>query len=371
VNESSASAPLWREIVRWSALTAAFIGPGTVTMAARAGAESGWLLIPVVLAAGLACYLAQYTSAMITMGSGLPILEAMRQLPGGSYMRPLLVVLIIAGCMAFEAGNLTGAASGIELLTGAHYGWLPLFCAVAAALMLYSGNSFIRISLGMMVFAMAVFFFLAAIPVVGNGITTKPFPPNGLMLALGLFGTTLVPYNIFMGSALAKGASQERLPTALAVSIGTGVFITLVILISGTAISGGFTFAALYDHMLGLPGGTLAAKAVATGLFAAGFSSAITAPFAASVLFPEQSSGRKLVPMLVLLAGVGGAISGGTPVAIITFAQVANALVLPAALGALSLLSFRVLASFYLAMANGILALVFLGLSIRWFWVTF
>lgn len=80
--------------------------------------------------------------------------------------------------------------------------------------------------------------------------------------------------------------------------------------------------------------GSWAAVALGIGLFAAGFSSAITSPYAASliassVLGSENKNQIRLVWSAVLLTGFGFGISGVKPIPVILAVQAMNGFVLP------------------------------------------
>jgi Mn2+/Fe2+ NRAMP family transporter len=83
--------------------------------------------------------------------------------------------------------------------------------------------------------------------------------------------------------------------------------------------------------------GASATYLLATGLFAAGLSSAITAPlatgFAAAELFKFESDPKvvkfRMVAGAVLLVGAIVAVTGARPIEIILFAQIANGVLLP------------------------------------------
>ncbi len=76
---------------------------------------------------------------------------------------------------------------------------------------------------------------------------------------------------------------------------------------------------------------------MATGLFAAGISSAVTAPLAAAFTLSGvlnlnkqlSSTSFKAIWLTILVMGVAVASSGYKPISIIWFAQVANGLLLP------------------------------------------
>ena len=59
-------------------------------------------------------------------------------------------------------------------------------------------------------------------------------PSNGGLLLLGLVGTTVVPYNIFLGSGISKGQTIPMMRVGLTISIVIGGLITAFILIAGT-----------------------------------------------------------------------------------------------------------------------------------------
>jgi Mn2+/Fe2+ NRAMP family transporter len=361
----------FREIIRWSVLTAAFIGPGTVTTAMRAGVETGTALIWVVVAAIFATIFLQYLAAQITRASGLPLPEAMAALPGGAVLRPAVLALVAFGCAAFQAGNLTGAATGITLMADVPQPPVVLALAVAASLVLFFGQrTTLRALLGGLVFVMSVFFAFTAWKALGSDVGAVPadsatFEPDALYLSLALFGTTIVPYNLFLGSSLAKAAEGKHLLVALTVSIGVGGVITVSILLTGTLVSPPFGFATAASALETAAGGA-ARAAFGGGLFAAGFSSALTAPYAAGLLMPEGSKARTWLPFGVIGAGAMAALTGGAPSAVIIAAQAANACVLPAAIGALALLAYRNLQNMLLSAGAAMLGLFFAIMAVRW-----
>jgi Mn2+/Fe2+ NRAMP family transporter len=123
------------------------------------------------------------------------------------------------------------------------------------------------------------------------------------------------------------------------VAVLLGGLISMAMLVVGAAMVGEFSFeslAATLERRLGTGGGWL----LAWGLFAAGLSSAITAPLAASVtarsLFGTESSDwsphswrYRSVWIGVLLVGVAFGLSGVRPVPVIILAQALNGILLP------------------------------------------
>jgi Mn2+/Fe2+ NRAMP family transporter len=166
-------------------------------------------------------------------------------------------------------------------------------------------------------------------------------PAGSGILALGLIGTTVVPYNIFLGSGLATSQRLGDLRLGLVVAVGLGGVISMGVLIVGTAVDGPFSFTALAEVLsarLGPGSGVL----FAAGLLGAGLSSAITAPLAAAITArdmlsrgPEDdrwsvASWRyRAVWLSVLLTGVVLGVSDVQPIPAIVLAQALNGLLLP------------------------------------------
>lgn len=138
---------------------------------------------------------------------------------------------------------------------------------------------------------------------------TIPVNPGGGLLVLGLIGTTVVPYNLFLGSGISTGQSIREMRSGLLVAIVLGGIISMAVLVTGTAISGDFTFLALagtLDPYLGGAGTII----LGAGLFAAGFTSAVTAPLASAVTV-RSLFGNILMTVVVfvsILIGMAGLI---------------------------------------------------------------
>ena len=100
---------------------AAFIGPGTVTTASLAGARFGHALLWAVVFSIIATIVLQEMSARLGLAGGQGLGEALRTTFSNRLVRGLCIVLVLAaigfGNAAFQAGNVTGAAIGLETLT--------------------------------------------------------------------------------------------------------------------------------------------------------------------------------------------------------------------------------------------------------------
>lgn len=337
------------DLLFWSVIAAAFIGPGTVTTAARAGSDFGLALAWALLFSAVACLVLQEASARLTVLTGSELGEAIRGRLAGSrragWVPGLLAGGVALGCAAYEAGNLLGGVAGLRLAFDAPPALLTVLCSGLAAALLATGSTrFIARSLGLLVAVMGVAFLLTAVRLAPDagallaGLAIPRTPPGSTFLVLGLVGTTVVPYNLFLGSALARDRRLGEMRWGLAVAVGGGGLISLGILVVGTALGGGLEFerlAAVLASRLGQGAGL----SFAVGLFAAGFTSAITAPWAAAITARTLLDGGRdwratswrfrAVWAGVLLFGAFFGIAGFQPIPVILVAQAFNGLLLP------------------------------------------
>lgn len=363
-------------LLRWLIIPAAFIGPGTVTTAAQAGASYGPVLLWSVTFSTLACWLLQEGAARLAILGGHPLAEALAQRYGRA-LRWAAAGIIGFGCAAYQAGNLLGASAGLELAFGAGRRAAALVLALLAALLLWNGR-IQRTSqlLGALVAVMAAAFCITGLRAARHAgglwaAAVLPQAPEGSeLLIVSLIGTAIVPYNLFLGSRLGQESSLRSMRAGLAVSVGLGGLITAMILLAGTAVQGGFSFEAVAAAMrreLGPAGGVL----FGAGLFAAGFTSAITAPYAAALtaagLLGAPDSSRwqpggpafRLVWLLVLCTGAAFAAADIRPVPAIILAQGLNGLLLPLAAALLILLLSRMPRHAHTPLLNALMILVF------------
>jgi NRAMP (natural resistance-associated macrophage protein)-like metal ion transporter len=275
----------------------------------------------------------------------------------------LVIAAIAIGNAAYETGNLLGAALGIEAVFGGGVRLWALVIAAATWALLWTGSyRVLERALVAMVAVMCLTFLATAVAVrpdaieLLRGSLVPRLPDGATLVALGLVGTTVVPYNLFLHAAAVreKWAGEEDLPAArldLAISIALGGIVSMAIVVTaagtigaeasastGRATGAGIASAADMARQLEPTLGAWAGAFFAVGLFAAGMTSAITAPLAAAWATAgalgwerELRSGRvRAVWLGVLLAGAAFATSEIRPVPAILFAQVANGILLPA-----------------------------------------
>lgn len=336
-------------VLFWSIISAAFIGPGTVTTASSAGAAFQLELLWALVFSILATIILQEAAARITIASGKNLGEiiALKYGQGRNKRLKLLLFLAVAlGCGAYQAGNLLGALSGLALFSNLPQGWATLILGIVCGSLLWFGNfRLIANALGLIVTFMGlVFLYVASQTEVDagqlfSGVLTPSLPPGSALLVIGLIGTTIVPYNLF----LASGISQEqdiremRLGISLAVLIGGAI--SVAIMVVGTSVSGSFSFEAL-AQALAVQLGSWSIAFFGLGLFAAGMSSSVTAPLAAAVtarsLFGDdteswsvRSRNFRLVWGIILGAGLLFGLLRVQPIPAIILAQAVNGILLP------------------------------------------
>jgi manganese transport protein len=338
-------------ILFWSVIAAAFIGPGTVTTAASAGANYGLSLLWALVFSTAACLILQEASCRITVVSGSNLGQALVRQYGGTAARGVPVAVMIAillGCAAFEAGNILGAVAGLELVSGIGRRPLTLAVGVTAAAVLSLGSPrLVATLLGVIVAVLGVSFLTAAFALrpdagaVLAGSVIPSMPAGAGLLVLGLVGTTVVPYNLFLGSGLPHTQTLGEMRFGLAVAIVLGGIISMGILVVGTATVGTFSYPALADA-LSIRLGAGAPWLLGIGLFAAGLSSAITAPLASAITARSVlgAAGRdgdwapgawryRVVWAGVLAVGLAFGLAEVQPIPAIILAQAANGVVLP------------------------------------------
>ena len=352
----SSPLPALGRVLFWSVIAAAFIGPGTVTTAAAAGAAYGIDLLWAVGFATLACLLLQEAAARLPLATGYSLGTAVaHRYPHQSWLRYALLLAILTGGVAYQSGNILGAVAGLKLLWPQAAFWLPLATGIGAAALLWPGRpGQVARWLGALVALMGLAFLALAWrlrpawPALVEATFVPQLPAGSGWLVVGLLGTTIVPYNLFLGSGLPHQQRLGHMRQGLAVAILLGGLISGAILIAGTGLTGPFSFPAL-AQMIGTELGPGAVPLFALGLFAAGFTSAVTAPLASaltaqSLLGTGQPAwgpqGRyfRLVWGLTLAAGVGFGMSGVQPVPAIILAQALNGLILPLVVAILLLL---------------------------------
>ncbi|WP_163516412.1 Nramp family divalent metal transporter [Gelidibacter japonicus] len=343
-------------------VAAAFIGPGTVTVCTLAGVNFGFALLWAMGLSIMATVVLQEMSARLGLISQKGLSEIIRSEIKNSILRGLTILLILSaiviGNAAYEAGNISGGVLGMEtifgnptvIFSGFNLNVLSVIVGIIAFSVLYVGNyKVLERVLVSLVILMSMSFLVTAIitqPNLSNilsGLFVPQVSEENLLTIIGLIGTTVVPYNLFLHATLVKEKWHQasdlkyaRKDTIIAVVLGGTV--SMSIIISAAAIDTQ-NISSAADLAKGLEPlfGRFAKYFLALGLFAAGITSAITAPLAAAYVATGcmgwstsmKSKQFKAVWMFILGLGVLFSSIGFKSIEIIKFAQITNGLLLP------------------------------------------
>ena len=352
-------------ILFWSIISAAFIGPGTVTTATKAGADFQFQLLWALSFSTIACLVLQEASARATIYSKMNLGQAIKYHFAGSKAQvPVLVMIvgaIILGCAAYETGNILGSVEGLSLVFP-HLDKRLIVTAIAViaglALSLKSLRSMANF-MGSFVFLMGATFITTAVfakppaeeMLKGMFVPTLPDTTGAGLLILGLIGTTVVPYDLFLGSnVVQKDTTVKDMRIGISTAVILGGLISMAILSVGTEMTRGLTREAinnlqfsykLLSQTLTLHIGQWAVYIFGFGMFAAGFTSAITSPLASALtsrsIFekknpdgtPKNANSFQWVAYVVLTVGIVLGYLQIKPVPAIVAAQAFNGLILP------------------------------------------
>ncbi len=344
-------------------VTAAFIGPGTVTAASMAGANFGYALLWALIFATIATIILQSFVTRITLVSGQALGQVILSSFQSSSAKIATIILLFSalliGNAAYEAGNISGAALGLNTLMGNLLSENSLSILSPANIiglfilaLLFIGKieritQFLIFLVVVMSLSFLTIFFITRPDITGLLSGLIPTIPNeGIFTAIALIGTTIVPYNLFLhASNVRKKWSIEQLDeakTESAISIGIGGLVSIAILASAANIFfvNSLEITSLSDMAVQVEPlfGEFATQALAIGLLAAGLTSALTAPLATAYIVTEiwQSDNEKQhnirfksIAAAIVIIGMLVSMFQIKPLEIILFAQVANGLLLP------------------------------------------
>lgn len=346
-------------------VAAAFIGPGTVTVCTLAGVRSGYMLLWALLFSVIATIVLQEMTGRLGIITRKGFGEAIREQLGNPIIKTMGILLvfsaIVIGNIAYEGGNISGAVLGWEeffisldiTVNGFNVRLTPVVIGAIAFWLLFSGN-FKRIVnvMTLLVGVMSIVFVTTAIVIqpdvsaIIRGLFIPTASPDEFLTVIALIGTTVVPYNLFLHASTVQERyshfsqlSDMRVENAVGIILG-GVISMCVVITSAAASDGSLTeVKSASDMALQLEPllGNWARTFMGIGLFAAGITSAVTAPLAAAYaskgLFGWNDGLKDLkfrvIWILVLTIGVFFSAISFNPVQLIEFAQIANGITLP------------------------------------------
>ncbi len=343
-------------------VAAAFIGPGTITICSIAGVTFGMDLIWALALSILATIVLQNMSARVGLVTQKDLGTAMRHVVKHPLLKGILMLLVVLaivfGNAAYEAGNISGAVMGFSVIyadTQIHFGnfqvdYLPVVIGIICFFVL-NLNSYKKIEsiLIVLVVLMSLSFLATAVITQPNytallkGLVLFKMPSESLTTLLAIVGTTIVPYNLFLHSSIVqekwkglKGLKSVRWDSAIAIGLGGLVSIAVVVAASRLPKQELLSILDMAETLEPLYG-IYAKYLLGFGMFAAGITSTLTAALAAAYVLrgclgwnvSTSHPKFKWTWRGILFLGVFFSSLGINPIQLIQIAQMSNAILLP------------------------------------------
>ena len=346
----------------------AYVDPGNFATNVQGGAQFGYLLLWVVLAANLMAMLIQYLSAKLGIVTDHDLPEVVRErfpraVTWGMWVQAELMA------MSTDIAEFLGAAIGLNLLFG-----VPLLPAglmtgvIAFGILELQTHGFRRFELAIsallgIIFAGFLYQTLRIGPSVHGsmrGLLPDLRGSGSLYLAVGIIGATVMPHVIYLHSALTKGRMPcrddkersrvlrfERLDVIIALGLAGLVNMAMLAvaakLFHTPALSGLSTIQDAHAQFGHLVGGT-AALAFAVALLASGASSSSVGTYAGQVVMAGFINIR--IPLLLrraitMIPAIAILAVGMNPTNVLVLSQVVLSFGIPLALVPLVMLTSR------------------------------
>ena len=284
----------------------AYLDPGNVAVNMSAGAQFGYLLVWVLIAANAAAWLVQYLSAKLGLATGRSMAELLGERLGARWGR------ILYGAQAQIVAIATDIA---EVIGGAVALWILFDVPLVAGALITAAVSTVLLLLqskrGARTFEFVIIGFMLVI-VVGFGaglVLAPPRPedvlgglvprfdsPDSVLLAASIMGATVMPHAIYAHSSLTRdrfGAERTiplprllratRIDVTVALAIAGSVNLAML-LVAATVLPGqqGTETLEGAHAALGAALGPAAAGLFAVGLLASGMASTAVGAYAGS-----------------------------------------------------------------------------------------
>jgi manganese transport protein len=310
----------------------AYVDPGNFATNIQGGAQYGYLLLWVVLAANLMAMLVQYLSAKLGIVTGRSLPEQVRE----QFPRPVCWGMWLqaeAMAMATDIAEFVGAALGLNLLFG--IALLPaglITCVITFAILWLQARGYRRFELAITaLLGLVVAGFLYETLRIGpsapqslRGLLPAVDGTGSVYLAAGILGATVMPHVIYLHSHLTKSRTPcrddrerrrvlkyTRLDVLTALGLASLVNLAMLAVAARAFHTPGLsnlaTIGQAHAELGKLAGGT-AALAFAVALLASGASSSSVGTYAGQVVmagfinFRVPLAVRRAITMLPALA---------------------------------------------------------------------
>jgi manganese transport protein len=299
----------------------AYVDPGNFATNIAGGAQFGYLLLWVLLAANLMAMLIQNLSAKIGIATGKNLPELCRE----HFPRPVTWGLWVQAeiiAMATDLAEFVGAAIALNLLFGVPMFHAGLITAVIAfGILGLQGRGYRKFEIVIIGFlGVIILGFLYDTLRIGfdSGEAARGFIPGfagteSVLLATGILGATVMPHVIYLHSALTQHRFNprddeekrsllrfQRIDVSIAMGLAGLVNMSMLVIAASLFHAGGLTdldsIEEAHSQFGNLVGGG-AALAFALALLASGLASSSVGTFAGQVVM--QGFIARTIPILV------------------------------------------------------------------------
>jgi manganese transport protein len=348
--------------------TIAYVDPGNIATNLQGGAQYGYLLLWVVLAANLIAMLIQYLSAKLGIVTDQNLPETIRACWPRAFSWGMWVQAEIMA-MSTDIAEFLGAAIGLNLLF--HVPLLPagiITGVIAFAILELQTQGFRRFEVAITALLGIIFLgFLYETLRIGpstsgslRGLIPGLTGTSSLYIAAGIVGATVMPHVIYLHSALTQGRmpcrnDQERARVIqferfdVIIALGLAGLANLAMLAVAaklfhtSALNGLSTIQQAHAEFAHLAGGT-AALAFAVALLASGASSASVGTYAGQVVMAGFINVRLPLPLrraLTMIPAITVLAVGMDPTRAMVLSQVVLSFGIPIALIPLIMMTDR------------------------------
>nr|WP_041783350.1 Nramp family divalent metal transporter [Mycolicibacterium chubuense] len=337
----------------------AYVDPGNVAANVSAGAQFGFLLVWVIVAANIMACLVQYLSAKLGVVTGTSLPEAVATRMGRSTRLTYWVQAELVA-MATDLAEVVGGAIALHLLFD-----LPMIVggvitgAVSLALLVIKDRRgqtvFERVITGLLMviaigFLTSLFAATPPFAAAAAGLVPRFDGAESILLAAAMLGATVMPHAVYLHSGLARDRHGHRAPgparrTLLRITrwdVGIAMLIAgavnlAMLLVAATNLQGmpnTDSIEGAYDAVQSTLGHTIALL-FAIGLLASGLASSSVGAYAGAMIM--QGLLRRSIPLLArrlitLLPALAVLAAGVDPSRALVLSQVVLSFGIPFAL---------------------------------------
>ena len=296
---TSGKKSLWKRILAFLGpaylISVGYMDPGNWATDLAGGSQFGYSLLWVLLMSNIMALLLQSLSTRLGVVRGVDLAQASREEypPFVNFILYIFAEIAIAAC---DLAEVVGMAIGLQLLFGLPLLWGVSITVFDSFLLLFLLNKGMRKMEAFIIMLIAVIggsflleMFLAKpdIPEVLGGFVPSIPNSDGLYIAIGIIGATVMPHNLYLHSSLVQTRKIEKTKKGIrqalrfnfidsAIALNLAFFVNAAILILAASVffkNGMFGVAEIQDaHKLLEPllGSSLAPILFALALIAAG-----------------------------------------------------------------------------------------------------